>query len=89
MLKKPLNYYDEYEKDYPGFQEMVIRYELEKFPACPHCGSSHTAKVSPGIVSRSIHLMSATTKFRIHPKPPGKFYCNDCEQYFTPQEDQP
>jgi hypothetical protein len=37
--------------------------------------------VSAGIVSGAIHLASATTKFKLHPKPPGRFFCNTCEGY--------
>jgi len=86
LLKRPLEDYLGYERDYPGFIEMVIRYENAVLPVCSHCGSADTAKVSAGIVSRSIHLASATTKFKLHPKPPGRFFCNTCEGYFSPED---
>ena len=56
MLKRPLKDCMGYERDYPGFIEMVIRYENAILPVCAHCGSADTAKVSAGIVSQSIHL---------------------------------
>jgi hypothetical protein len=86
MLKRSLNDYLGYERNYPGFIEMVVRYEIAVLPLCPECGSDDTATVSRGIVSRSIHLMSATTKFRLHPNPPGKFYCYACDDYFTSED---
>lgn len=75
-----------YERDYPGFIEMVIRHENAVLPLCPKCGSDNTATVSRGIVSRSIHLASATTKFRLHPNPPGKYYCYVCDEYYSPED---
>lgn len=86
MLKRSLEWYADYEIHYPGFIECVIHFENAILPLCPFCGSYHTAQVSAGIVSRSIHLMSATTKFRINPQFPGQLYCNDCEAYFTPED---
>jgi len=86
MLKRSLECYAEYEKDYPGFIEIVVNFENAILPTCPMCGSWHTAQVSPGIVSQSIHLLSATTKFKLNPNKPGSFYCNECDKYFTPME---
>lgn len=86
MLKKPLEYFAGYEQDYPGFIDMVRSYENAILPPCDQCGSADTAKVSAGIVSRSIHLAAATTKFKLNPTFPGRFYCNTCEAYFTPED---
>jgi hypothetical protein len=87
MLKEPLEYWDEYEKNYPGFISSVVNCENAILPTCPYCGSWHTAQVTCGIVSRSIHLVAATTKYKIRLNPlPGKLYCNDCEGFFTPED---
>lgn len=86
MLKRPLESYLDYERDYPGFIAMVVRYETAVLPVCPLCGSAETAVVSGGIVSRSIHLASATTTFKIRPYSPGRYFCNTCEAYFSPED---
>lgn len=86
MLKKPLDYFADYDEHYPGFIQSVVNHENMILPTCPFCGSYHTALVAAGIVSRSIHLMAATTRFRINPQFPGRLYCNDCERYFTPED---
>lgn len=86
MLKKPLEFWEEYDKNYEGFISMVVSYENAILPTCPFCGSWHTARVGAGIVSRAIHLFGATTRFKLNPKYPGKLYCNACEGYFTPED---
>jgi len=86
MLKRPLEDYLDYERNYPGFIEMVIRYENAVLPLCAQCGSADTAKVGGGIVSRAIHLASATTKFKLRPNAPGSFFCNTCEAYFSEED---
>jgi hypothetical protein len=86
MLKRPLEDYLGYEQDYPGFIEMVIRYENAVLPVCAECGSADTAKVGGGTVSRAIHLASATTKFKLRPNAPGRYFCNTCEAYFSPED---
>ena len=86
MLNRPLDAYTGYDKNNPGFIESVAAYENAILPSCPKCGSYHTAQVTAGIVSRSIHLASATTKFVIRLSPlPGKLYCNDCGYFFSPR----
>ena len=67
-------------------QKQIWRYEQVTLLACARCGSSDTAEVSRGIVSRSIHLASATTKFKLHINPPGRYFCNVCEEYFSPAD---
>ena len=86
MLKRPLEDYLEYERNYPGFIEMVVRYETAVLPPCAQCGSADTAKVGGGIVSCSIHLASATTKFKLRPNAPGRYFCNTCEAYFSDED---
>jgi hypothetical protein len=86
LLKKPLENFLGYERNYPGFIAMVVQYENAILPVCAHCGSSDTAEVSSGIVSQSIHLASATTKFKLHTNPPGRYFCNVCEEYFSPAD---
>jgi len=31
-------------------------------------------------------MMTATTKLKINLEFPGKLYCNDCQEYFTPED---
>jgi len=85
MLKGQLSSYSVYEEEYPGFVDMVVRYENAILPTCPFCGSWHTAQVAAGIVKPSMHLAGATTKFRLNPQRLGQLYCNDCKKYFTPE----
>jgi hypothetical protein len=86
MLKKPLSFFLRYDLNYPGHIDMIVQYENAILPPCPFCGAWHTAQVSAGIVSRSIHLAAATTKFTIRPNPKGKFICNECGEFFTPED---
>jgi len=85
MLKRPLEYWEDYQERHPGFITMVVHYENAILPICPYCGSWHTAKVGAGIVGVAIHLLAATTKFKLNPNNPGRYYCNICEGYFTPE----
>lgn len=64
---------------------MVRRYENAKLHPRDQCESADTAQVGAGIVSRSIHLAAATTKFKLNPNLPGRFYCNTCEENFSPE----
>lgn len=86
MLKRPLDFYSFYEKECPGFIDMIVNYENAILPLCPYCGSWHTAQVAAGIVKASMHLAGATTKFRLNAQFPGRLYCNDCKKYFTPDD---
>jgi hypothetical protein len=68
---------------YPGFRKTLDYYEALALPPCPRCGSTHTAKVSSGLVGRSISLAAATTKMKLVPNGhPADFHCGGCEQFF-------
>ena len=84
MLKVDREWIDRVETRYEGFREMVYRWDAMELPPCALCGSADTAKVSAGLVGRSIHLAGATTKIRLLPNGhPADFYCNQCDQYFN------
>ena len=84
MLKVDEEWIDRVEAQYEGFREMVHRWDAMELPPCPFCGSSDTAKVSAGLVGRSINLAGATTKIRLLPNGhPADYYCNQCESYFN------
>ena len=68
---------------YPGIREAVAYYESLNLPRCAICASEDTAKVSAGIVGRSILVASATTKMHFRPNGrPAEYFCNKCRQYF-------
>ena len=84
MLKVDEPWLGKVEAVYPGFREMVHQWEAMELPPCPQCGSDDTAKVSAGLVGRSIHLAAATTKIRLLPNGhPADYYCNQCKCYFN------
>jgi hypothetical protein len=86
MLNRPLDCYRFYEKECPGFIDMIVRYENAILPTCPYCGSWHTAQVAAGIVKPSMHLAGATTKFTLNPQRRGRLFCNECRKFFTPED---
>ena len=86
MLKGSLEYYKSFEDEWPGFVDTIVKYENAILPACPYCGSYHTAQVTPGFVKASFTLFRATTKFMIDPQGRGKLFCNDCRKFFTPED---
>jgi len=84
MLKVDQEWIDRVDAQRPGFREMVESWDAMELPSCTSCGSADTAKVSAGLVGRSIHLAGATTKIRLLPNGhPADYYCNQCKQYFN------
>lgn len=62
MLKVNEAWIREAEQTYPGFQKTLDFYESLDLPPCPKCGATDSARVSAGVIRRSIHLAAATTK---------------------------
>lgn len=75
---------DKAEERYPGITEQIRSYRNAELPARPRCQSEDTARVSCGIIGRSIVIAGATTKIRLIPNPPkpGEYFCNECQKYF-------
>lgn len=46
---------EELERRYPGISATIEHYERAPIPPCPSCKSDDTAKVSIGVVGRSIN----------------------------------
>ena len=70
----------------PRISESIAYFEAAEIPVCPSCGSDDTASVQVGIVSMSIHIASATTKFKLVPNMKDKkadYYCNSCQTFFN------
>lgn len=69
---------------YPGVTEQIQRYKEVELPSCPHCSSSNTARVSYGIIGRSITIAASTSKIKLigNPPAPGKYFCNACAKFF-------
>lgn len=83
MLKVSEEWLRRAETDRPGIRDTIEFYEAQLLPACPHCASTHSARVSSGIVGRSMTVAAATTKIHLRPNGrPGAYYCNDCRTYF-------
>jgi hypothetical protein len=75
--------YDDVERQYPGFRETVAYWEAQELPSCSRCGSQYTARVSAGLVGRSMRLSGATRKIHLIPNGhPADFWCNSCRRYF-------
>jgi hypothetical protein len=71
------------EETYPGFRDTLSYYESLDLPACPRCGSANSAKVTTGLVGRSVALAAATTKMKLLPNGhPADFHCGDCDHFF-------
>lgn len=84
MIKISLEHINRMDGDYPGIKDDILRFEIEKMPACPVCESADTASVQIGIIQRTMNIAVATTKFKLIPNrpKPGEYYCNACEQFF-------
>jgi len=85
MLKVNKETLDQMEARYPSIRREILRFEEAKLSACPRCGSEDTADVQCGIIGRTIHIATATTKLRLIPNPPkpGAYFCNACKEYFN------
>ncbi len=81
ISKKELN---RLEKEYPGIEEHIRRFEDSVIPACSHCGSNDTADVQCGVIGRTINIAAATTKFKLIPNgpAPGRHFCNAMRKVF-------
>ena len=83
MIKISEDRFSVYEQSYPGITEQILRYERGVLPACVFCSSTDTAVVLRGIIGRTIHLASATSKVKLSIKIGNRhFYCNTCQQLF-------
>lgn len=83
MLKVSLADLDQFESQYPGIKEAVLRFDAASLPVCSACHSLRTAEVHVGINGRTMTIAAATTKFQLVPEdPPGRFFCVDCRRYF-------
>lgn len=88
MFKVPIEALETYEREHPGITKMAYSFENAILPPCTHCGSFDTADVQCGFVSITLALACITTKFHLlvsGPRP-GRFFCNTCRQYFTPED---
>jgi hypothetical protein len=55
-----------------------------ELPCCPRCGSKHTARVTTGVIGRTIQLAAATNKVKVIPNgQPGDLFCWSCGSFFT------
>jgi hypothetical protein len=80
MLKVNEEWIRESERKYPGFTMTLDYYESLDLPPCRRCGAGAAAKVSTGLVGRSIALAAATTKVKLLPNGhPVDFYCWACD----------
>jgi len=83
MLKVDQEWIARAEAQYPGLRKTIYSWDAMDLPPCPLCGSANTAKVSAGLVGRSLHLAAATTKIRLLANGyPADCYCNQCGRYF-------
>jgi hypothetical protein len=86
MLKRPLKCYEYCEAEWPGFVALIAQYENAILPLCPYCGSWHTAQVTAGFVQASMTLFTATTKIMFDFQNRGRVFCNECKNFFTPED---
>lgn len=84
MLKISIELISEMESHHLGIKEQIFRFENQKLPNCPHCGSKDIANVQVGIIGRTIYIAGATTKFHLIPNgpKPGRCFCNSCRKFF-------
>lgn len=69
---------------YPGISEQIRSFEDAQLPACPVCGSADTARVICGVIGRTMHIVSATTKATLIANGPaaGHHFCHACKRFF-------
>jgi hypothetical protein len=82
MLKVNAEWILETERQYPGFKKTLDYYESLPIPACPRCGSDDCARVTVGVIGRTMALAAATTKVRLVPNGEPGFHCCACEHFF-------
>lgn len=84
MLKITPDQYEQFESIYPGIIEQFMQFENQQILACPNCESRDTASVQVGIIGRTIHIATGTTKFKLIPNSPwpGRYFCNQCKKFF-------
>lgn len=75
---------DDLEARHPGIRSQIMDFENAEIPACPHCGSSDTARVNVGMTPRTLAIAAATTKLKLllNGPVPGRHACNACEGFF-------
>ena len=73
------------EQDYKGITEQIEGFDNEESPACPKCGSTHTALVQVGFLGRLNAIAAGTSKVAIvmNPPKPGKYKCRECKTYYN------
>lgn len=84
MIKKTKDEIRQMEKNYPGITESIWGFEFAVLPPCPHCGSEDTAQIQCGIIGRTIHIASATSRIKLlfNYDGKGQFHCNTCAERF-------
>ena len=84
MLKMNPTDLDDLEAGHPGIRSQVLDFENAELPACPHCGSSDTARVNVGMTPRTLAIAAATTKLKLlsNGPGPGRHACNACGGFF-------
>jgi len=83
MIKISEDQFKHYEVNYPGITEQILRFDKRVMPPCPFCNSTDTAVVICGIIGRTIHIASATSRVKLLANRDQRhFYCHSCKQYF-------
>ncbi len=84
MIKVDRTTLDQLEQKYPDIGKQIFYFEQAALSTCAHCGSADTADVQCGVIGRTIHIATATTKFKLtlNRPEPGTFFCNRCDQFF-------
>ncbi len=74
MLKVSAAVIEHFEKQCPGIAARIEGFERAVYPACAHCGSGDTAIVLGGIVGYTINLAAATTRVKLCPGRPVRYF---------------
>jgi hypothetical protein len=84
MLKIDNETLERMEQLHPSIKATILQFEGAALPPCTRCGSENTADVQIGVIGRTIHIASATTKFLPVPNGPkrGNYFCYVCNDYF-------
>jgi hypothetical protein len=85
MIRLPEDTLDSLERAYPGIREQIVRFDGATLPPCTLCGSRDTAEANAGVMSRTINIAAATTKFKLIPNGPrpANYFCNMCCKFFN------
>lgn len=87
MLKLPSASLSELEKQYLGIQAQIEAMEGTPSSSCPRCGREDAARITIGLVGRTLALAAATTRCHLLPSGTDEsqgmtWFCRHCQETY-------